>query len=214
MTIELKVYDNGDHTCLVWLPSDEKPIPDCRGFTVHRTLKACAGANAVESYLHGFVGFSDADKLYPTAPWKFPVQRFMWSDYGVAPGNEVQYFDCPSLRTRQKSPDAFAGFCQRANAAHDHYRPGVRTRIGLFQQRHRVGAMGVARACNRRPKSEAERSDQAIGQSAARCAERSASPAIAALDGVLKGNCEPVSAKPRTGLGQARGIFRRLDLRG
>jgi phosphatidylserine/phosphatidylglycerophosphate/cardiolipin synthase-like enzyme len=95
MTIELKVYDNGDHTCLVWLPSDEKPIPDCRGFTVHRTLKASAGANAIESYLHGFVGFSDADKFDPTAPWKFPVQRFMWSDYGVAPDNEVQYSIVP-----------------------------------------------------------------------------------------------------------------------
>ena len=95
MTIELKVYDNGDHTCLVWLPSDEKPIPDCRGFTVHRTLKASAGANAIEGYLHGFVGFSDADKFDPTAPWKFPVQRFMWSDYGVAPDNEVQYSIVP-----------------------------------------------------------------------------------------------------------------------
>ena len=95
MTIELKVYDNGDHTCLVWLPSDGKSIPDCRGFTVHRKLKASAGAPIVESYLHGFVGFSDADKFDPTTPWKFPVQRFMWSDYGVAPGNEVQYSIVP-----------------------------------------------------------------------------------------------------------------------
>lgn len=23
MSIDLKVYDNGDHTCLVWLPNDE-----------------------------------------------------------------------------------------------------------------------------------------------------------------------------------------------
>src|SRR5271166_3436303 len=59
MTIELKVYDNGDHTCLVWLTSDGKPIPNCRGFAIHRTLKASDGAAAQESYLHGFVGFSD-----------------------------------------------------------------------------------------------------------------------------------------------------------
>lgn len=95
MTIELKVYDNGDHTCLVWLPSDVKPIPDCRGFTIHRTLKEKAGTAVTENYLHGFVGFSDGDKLDPNAPWKFPLQRFMWWDYLVAPGNEVQYSVIP-----------------------------------------------------------------------------------------------------------------------
>ena len=95
MTIELKVYDNGDHTCLVWLPSDEKPIPQCRGFTIRRTLRQTAGAAATDSYLHGFVGFSDDDKLDPAAPWKFPLQRFMWWDYLVAPGNEVQYSVIP-----------------------------------------------------------------------------------------------------------------------
>ena len=39
MSIDLKVYDNGDHTCLVWLPDDAKPIANCRGFTIHRLLK-------------------------------------------------------------------------------------------------------------------------------------------------------------------------------
>ena len=95
MTIELKVYDNGDHTCLVWLPSDEKAIPDCRGFTIHRTLKPNGGGPARDSYLHGFVGFSDADKLDPTAPWKFPLQRYMWWDYLVDPGDMVQYSVVP-----------------------------------------------------------------------------------------------------------------------
>ena len=95
MTIELKVYDNGDHTCLVWLPSDEKAIPDCRGFTIYRTLKPNGGGPARDSYLHGFVGFSDADKLDPTAPWKFPLQRYMWWDYLVDPGDVVQYSVVP-----------------------------------------------------------------------------------------------------------------------
>src|SRR5207249_6540174 len=45
--------------------------------------------------LHGFVGFSDADKLDPANPWKFPVQRFMWWDYGVTPGDVVQYSVVP-----------------------------------------------------------------------------------------------------------------------
>ena len=50
MSIELKVYDNGDHTCLVWLPTDLKPIPHCRGFAIRRIH------NGQEDYLHGFVG--------------------------------------------------------------------------------------------------------------------------------------------------------------
>jgi hypothetical protein len=72
-----------------------KPIPDCRGFTIHRALKEKAGAAVTVSYLHGFVGFSDGDKLDFNAPWKFPLQRFMWWDYLVAPGNEVQYSVIP-----------------------------------------------------------------------------------------------------------------------
>ena len=39
MAIDLKVYDNGDHTCLVWLPSDGKPIADTEVVKLKR-LKA------------------------------------------------------------------------------------------------------------------------------------------------------------------------------
>jgi phosphatidylserine/phosphatidylglycerophosphate/cardiolipin synthase-like enzyme len=89
MSIELKVYDNGDHTCLVWLPANGQPIADCRGFTVRRIC------NSAEQYLHGFVGFSDTDKLDPANPWKFPIQRFLWWDYFVGPGDVVQYSVIP-----------------------------------------------------------------------------------------------------------------------
>src|ERR1700733_2797054 len=95
MSIDLKVYDNGDHTALVWLPADIKPIPRCLGFTVRRLLKNAKNALDAEIYLHGFVGFSDGDKLDPAAPWKHPVQRFMWWDYGVSPGDVVQYSVVP-----------------------------------------------------------------------------------------------------------------------
>jgi phosphatidylserine/phosphatidylglycerophosphate/cardiolipin synthase-like enzyme len=89
MSIDLKVYDNGDHTCLVWLPSDGKPIPECRGFTLRRIH------NGQEDYLHGFAGFSDSDKLDPQNPWKFPIQRYLWWDYFVKPGDLVQYSVIP-----------------------------------------------------------------------------------------------------------------------
>ena len=91
MSIDLRVYDNGDHVCLVWLPADGKPIPDCRGHAIRRL------SNGKESFLHGFVGFSDEDKLDPAAPWKFPLQRYMWWDYGVALGDVVQYSVVPVL---------------------------------------------------------------------------------------------------------------------
>src|ERR1700686_2462213 len=89
MSIEVKVYDNGDHTCLVWITTDDQPIPNCRGFTMRRLC------NGQESYLHGLVGFSDEDKLDPKNSWKFPVQRYMWWDYGVKPGDKVQYSVVP-----------------------------------------------------------------------------------------------------------------------
>jgi phosphatidylserine/phosphatidylglycerophosphate/cardiolipin synthase-like enzyme len=93
MSIELKVYDNGDHACLVWLPSDLKPIPNCRGFAIERTLKGKAA-----EYLHGFVGFSDKDKLDPANPWKFPVQRYLWWDYDVKLGDIVKYRVVPVVK--------------------------------------------------------------------------------------------------------------------
>jgi phosphatidylserine/phosphatidylglycerophosphate/cardiolipin synthase-like enzyme len=95
VSLDVKVYDNGDHTCLVWLPADGRPIEDCRGFSIRRLLKQDTSKPSVESYLHGIVGFSDDDKLDLKAPWKFPVQRFMWWDYHVSPGNEVQYSIVP-----------------------------------------------------------------------------------------------------------------------
>jgi hypothetical protein len=92
MSIDVKVYDNGDHTALVWLPANLNPIKGCRGFTIRRVVQG-----SPDVYLHGFVGFSDDDKLDPTAPWKHPVQRFMWWDYGVKPGQVVQYSVVPVI---------------------------------------------------------------------------------------------------------------------
>jgi len=90
MSIEVKVYDNGDHTCLVWLPSDHQPIKNCRGFSIKKIRNGKA-----PEYLHGFVGFSDQDKLDPKNTWKFPVQRYLWWDYLVDLGDVVQYSVVP-----------------------------------------------------------------------------------------------------------------------
>jgi len=89
MSIEVKVYDNGDHTCLVWLPSDHQTIKNCRGFTIKKIRNGAAPV-----YLHSFVGFSDKDQL-PADTWQWPLQRYMWWDYLVDPGDVVQYSIVP-----------------------------------------------------------------------------------------------------------------------
>ena len=85
MNIEVKVYDNGDHTAIMWIPSDLSSIAGCRGFTVKRNH------NGKEDYLHGAVGFTDQEKFPADAPWKWPLQRYMWWDYSVQPGDSVKY---------------------------------------------------------------------------------------------------------------------------
>ena len=89
MSIDLKVYNNGDHTALAWFPRDGKPIKDCRGFGIRRIL------NGTESYLPNFVGFSEKQARDPANPWKFPIQRYMWWDYLVKQGDIVQYSIVP-----------------------------------------------------------------------------------------------------------------------
>ena len=184
MTLDVKVYDNGDHVSLVWLPSDGKSIPNCLGFTIHKSLKANAGATAVESYVGGFVGFSDQDKFDPNAPWKFPIQRYMWWDYLVQPGNVVQYSIVPVIgpdkdHLQPSQPDASAQTLPMTVSG-----PGVSACLVLFQQRRRIGAVGVALAQSHPPEREARRShwpNKPARQLAAQCAERPASPKIAAI---------------------------------
>jgi phosphatidylserine/phosphatidylglycerophosphate/cardiolipin synthase-like enzyme len=112
MPIRLAAYENGDHACLVWFPSDLAPIQGCRGFGIKRERTRSDGTTD-ESFLRNFVGFRDGDAP-PAAgeEWKWPVQRYLWWDYGVHPGDTVTYQVIPvvgpaaSLRllTDQASP--------------------------------------------------------------------------------------------------------------
>src|SRR4051794_40404125 len=85
MTIIVKSYSDGDHVSVAWLPSDEASIPECRGFAVTRDR------GGDETYLRSFVGFDETDSFPSAEPWKWPLQRYMWSDYGVHPGDRVKY---------------------------------------------------------------------------------------------------------------------------
>jgi phosphatidylserine/phosphatidylglycerophosphate/cardiolipin synthase-like enzyme len=146
MSIELKVYDNGDHTCLVWLPEDGKPIPTCRGFSIRRLH------NGKEDYLHGFVGFTDTDKFDPAAPWKFPLQRFLWWDYFVKPGDSVQYSVVPVLG---QNKDNLALDMQNASALTPEMKiTGQSTsHITAYFNKGIVAAQWVSRALAAEPKN-------------------------------------------------------------
>jgi phosphatidylserine/phosphatidylglycerophosphate/cardiolipin synthase-like enzyme len=86
MSIEVRVYDNGDHIGIIWLPDGQETIPNCRGFAVQRKN------GQTLTYLRSFVGFTDgAAKPAKGEEWKWPLQRYMWWDYGVKPGDTVSY---------------------------------------------------------------------------------------------------------------------------
>jgi phosphatidylserine/phosphatidylglycerophosphate/cardiolipin synthase-like enzyme len=94
MSIDVRVYDNGDHTAIVWLPAGNQAIPDCRGFAVQRKRGDQVG------FLHSFVGFNDGQAPPPAAQaWKWPLQRYMWWDYDVKPGDTVSYQVTPVIGT-------------------------------------------------------------------------------------------------------------------
>ena len=48
MSIDLKVYDNGDHTCLVWLPTDGKPRAEFRSAPFYAVILRTAARCRVE----------------------------------------------------------------------------------------------------------------------------------------------------------------------
>lgn len=98
MTISVSAYENGDHTCLIWFPSDLKSIPECRGFAIMRKLRRADGT-AQDGYIPNYVGFTDgAAKPAAGLEWQWPIQRFLWWDYGVSPGDTASYQIIPVTR--------------------------------------------------------------------------------------------------------------------
>ena len=93
MNLTARAYENGDHACLIWFPADFQAISDCRGFAIERTRTPAKGA-ATSEFLRNFTGFTDG-ATPPTPVWKWPIQRFLWWDYFVQPGDTVQYSVIP-----------------------------------------------------------------------------------------------------------------------
>lgn len=93
MGISVRAYTNGDHAAVAWLPDGAATIPDCRGFTVRRMR------GDEPFFLHGFVGFTPDAEFPKDDPWKWPLQRYLWWDYGVTSGDEVTYQVIPVTGT-------------------------------------------------------------------------------------------------------------------
>ena len=88
--LRLRVINNGDHVGLAWFPEDDKPIANCRGFAIQR--KTINPAPSATCWLSNHIGFtSDQMKPEPELEWTWPIQRYLWWDYSVQVGDEVQY---------------------------------------------------------------------------------------------------------------------------
>ena len=179
MTIDLKVYDNGDHTCLVWLPANGQAIPDCRGFAIHRTRKQAAGGPSQDTVYPRVCRIFRRRTARSERALETPCAALHVVGLPGRPRRRGAVFDHPSRWTRQGPSEAVTSRRQRPDAADDDYGPSVGAYLRLFQQGHRLGAMGDACARKRRHGRQARYSHRAKRQLAAQCVERSLAPAIA-----------------------------------
>ncbi len=83
MNITLRVYNNGDHCCIVWRP--DARIDGCLGFALRRRR------NGNEEVLNNYVGFSPAPSGTSEPSTKWPFQRYLWWDYSLGDGDKVSY---------------------------------------------------------------------------------------------------------------------------
>lgn len=83
----IRAQANCDHAFVVWLP--DKPIEDCLGFALYRQV-----AGKPPEVVDTFVGPKTETKVpagtkRPSTKW--PIQKFMWSDYLVGSESSVRY---------------------------------------------------------------------------------------------------------------------------
>lgn len=110
MPLQLAVYDNVDHACLAWMPVGGQRLDGCLGFIIERTL------DDVPGYVHGWVGFVQGVAPATPVPNNYPIQRFMWADYGVKPGDRVRYAVVPVMGT---APAPVPDYSQRSTPSQE-----------------------------------------------------------------------------------------------
>lgn len=101
----LRIFANATQTTIVF--RYEVAIPDCNGFAIYRLRNGQTEDKA--EVLRNQIGYASDQPIAPgadaaTRVWrltsseKWPIQRFIWTDYLVGPGDRVQYRVVPVIR--------------------------------------------------------------------------------------------------------------------
>jgi phosphatidylserine/phosphatidylglycerophosphate/cardiolipin synthase-like enzyme len=110
MAISIKVHAGSDDAFIAWTTGF---IADCRGFALKRRIKRGPGSapspnttstpdaqGFVEETVASWVGFANGPSVAPgtrepTTTW--PIQKYLWSDFAVHPGDVVSYQVSPMI---------------------------------------------------------------------------------------------------------------------
>src|SRR5215475_7922887 len=110
MAVKIIVHPGVDSAFIAWR---SESIAQCRGFALKRRIKRAPGSAAspnatgepdaqgfVEEVVASWVGFADGSDVEPgtrkpTTEW--PIQKYLWSDFMVNPGDEVAYSVTPMV---------------------------------------------------------------------------------------------------------------------
>ncbi len=110
MVMEIIVHPGVDNAFIAWRASF---IGQCRGFALKRKVKPAPGSAVspnttsepdargfVEEIVASWVGFANGPDVAPgtrrpTTEW--PIQKYLWSDFMVNPGDEVAYRVAPMV---------------------------------------------------------------------------------------------------------------------
>ena len=82
---------NCDNATIIW--QTDKPIPTCRGFALERQIQGQSSTSILPTWV-GFKGQAHkAGISQPSTVW--PIQRYIWTDYLVQPGQTMKYRAIP-----------------------------------------------------------------------------------------------------------------------
>jgi hypothetical protein len=105
---KIRACANCDTSTIVW--QTDKPIKDCRGFALERDVKGRSSTTMVSTWV-GFKGEKHKPgESNPLTIW--PIQRYIWSDFLVEPGQTVRYRAIPMVgpagRLEKAPPDEWS----------------------------------------------------------------------------------------------------------
>jgi phosphatidylserine/phosphatidylglycerophosphate/cardiolipin synthase-like enzyme len=89
----IKAFANCDHAIIAW--KYDQPIPNCIGFALYKKMKGQPPSSAQP--LNNRIGFAGQQaqpgEQRPSTAW--PIQRLLWTDFNVKPGDCMSYLVVP-----------------------------------------------------------------------------------------------------------------------